>query len=284
MKINKGFTLIELMVSMAIGLILLSTLVTFWVALSKNAHQEIIKLGVSQDGAEAVEYLRATLGRAIYEPACLNPEWLIGAKMDDSAFSKLLFKSKGLVVHKSASEHGDVSMMQNASMQFPSLLLGDYRLRTLVDSDLVEMIYLTPLSVVNDQIINAEDIRGSRVGTVLVTDCRTYLLGEYERYGDDYSIAQQFSREINQSLSDVQHHQYYKVNRLLIYVSYEQGAHFLIYNFMDGSNFIRFASIQGLKVDFEPDDYNLLKIQLLIEGYGSTVSTDRQFHVRLLNL
>lgn len=284
MERNNGFTLLELLVSMAIGLTLLSTLMTFWLALSRNTHQEIIKLGLAQDDVEVAEYLRSTLGKAIYAPNCLNPEWLIYEESDQNTLSNLLFRNRGVVIHKSIIESSNDIAMQNAATQFPDLFLGNYRLRTLEGSDLLEILYLTPLSVVSGQIINTEDIRGARAGSILVTDCRTYLLGEYERKGDDYFLGSQFSRNVDLHLYDDRYHLYYKINRLLIYVSYEQGVYFLIYNFMDGSNFIRFPSVQGLTVDFELDDHNLLNVQLLLSSGKTGVSIERQIYVRLLNL
>lgn len=282
---NKGFTLLEIMVSMAIGLLLLSTLMTFWLSLSKNAHREIIKLGLAQDDTEAVEYLRSTLGKAIYEPNCLNPEWLIPPGISTNIYSELLFKNKGVAIHQSTSEYHELnSVMQNSLIQFPNLSLGNYSLRTLEGSDLIEMLYLTPLSVADNKILNSEGITGSRVGSVLVTDCRSYLLGEYERNGNDYLLNQLFSKGINQYLLDDRYHQYYKVNRLLIYVIYEQGKYFLIYNFLDGSNFIRFPNIQSIKVSFDSSDNKLLNIQFLISGDGSIDLSKRQFYLRLLNL
>lgn len=291
MRRDHGFTLVEIMVSMSIGLILLSALMTFWIALSKASHKEIIKLELSQNYLDVVSYLRSTLGRAIIEPHCLNPEWITNSNVGvDDPLVNLLSRKERLLIHKGDSSEAlfVTTKMKDATLQYPDLWLGNYRLKTLEGSDLIELLYLTPLDIKDGIIQNDDEIKGGRFGDVFVTDCHHYILGEYyKNNAGRYFLSDQLGWDVARYLSDSYHLQYYKINRVLIYVAIDQGRYYLIYNFLDGSNFIRFADVEGLKVDLPKDeDLQLLQFYLLIPVRSKNMNkvVQKDFYLRMFGL
>lgn len=287
MRKSKGFTLLEMMVSMAISLSLLSTLMIFWLALSKSSHQEIVKLGLAQDYAETVSYLRSTLGRIIFSPHCLNVEWLKYRKSEDHPMEKVLFTKSHIQVHHAEDSDALVESfkMVVAEEQYPNFILNNYKLRVLQGSDLIELIYFTPLNVEDYKIVNKEDVKGGQSNYIMVTDCRSYILGEYSRTGDHYNISLDTVNAVVSYLDDSLHLQYYKVNRALVYLSYEQGSHYLIYNFLDGSNYVRFPNVQGMRVEYSSEvNSELIQIQLLMPYLRADNIVDKKFSIRLFGL
>lgn len=288
MKRLKGFTLIELMVAMSIGLSLLTALMTFWLALSKNSHKEILKLELSQDYLEIVSYLRPAIGRAIFQPHCMNPEW-VQYKAIEHEHPMVPFVSRNgrMMIHQSKDNLGlaHTIVMQDAALQYPELILNDYKLRTLVGSDLIELVTLTPLSVEEGIIQNADELKGNASGYIYATDCRQYVLGRYHKSGlNQYRILDKTQQGIMNHLSQNTYVQYYKVSRSFIYMSYEQNRHYLIHNFLDGSNHMRFPNIQGMKVKQSEDHWQLLAFDLLLPMYGKDDPVHKELYIRLLNL
>ena len=131
MRKAMGFTLIELMVSMAIGLLLLSSLMAFWLALSKNSHTAIVKLELSQDYLEVAGYLRSILGRAIFQPHCLNPEWLqYKATESNHPIEPFIARNERVILHSVNSETlVETTVMLDVDQQYPNLILNDYKLK-----------------------------------------------------------------------------------------------------------------------------------------------------------
>lgn len=286
MKKSMGFTLIELMVSLALGLLLLSSLMVFWLALSKDIHKEIIKLELSQDYLEVASYLRSTLGRAIFQPHCLHPEWLqYKITEKDHPMAPFMLKDERLILHHAHSGTlVETQIMLDAHQQYPHLVLNEYKLKTLVGSDLLEMIELIPLVVKEGDILNVDDVKG-QIGYVLMTDCQSYVLGRYQKSGlNKYKISSQSQSDVQRYLSDSTHHQYYKINRSLIYVSYEKEQHYLIHNFLDGSNHMRFPSVNGLAAQYREDDWQILNLSVLMPYLLPDNLVVQALYIRLLNL
>ncbi|GAA5103381.1 PilW family protein [Wohlfahrtiimonas larvae] len=280
-----GLTLIEIMVSMAIGLLLLSSLMVFWLALSQKSYEEVIKLELSQDYLEVASYLRSFLGRAIFHPLCLNPEWLnYQATEFDHPIRAFVTEQKRVIVHHA----NDDPLMENQKMldvqqQFPNLVLNSYQLKTLVGSDLLEMIELIPLVVKDGEILNVDKVKG-QIGYLLMTDCHNYMVGQYQKIGlDKYHVTVQTESDVQQYLDVQRHIQYYKVNRSLIYVIYEKGQYYLIHNFLDGSNYMRFANVMGLRIQ-NMDDWQMLSLNLLMPYLSLDRLMIQTLYIRLFNL
>lgn len=286
MRKTMGFTLIELMVSMAIGLSLLSSLMGFLLALSKNSHKEIIKLELSQDYLESASYLRSILGRAIFQPHCLNPEWLQYKATEAShPIASFIVRNERVILHAANSEAlAETNIMLDANLQYPDLILNDYKLKTLAGSDLLEIVELVPLIVKDGEIINVDEVKGA-MGYLFMTDCQTYLLGRYQKSGlNQYKVTSQSESDVQRYLNDQSHIQYYKINRSLLYVSYEKDQHYLIHNFLDGSNHMRFPNVKGLAIQHSENDWQVLSISLLIPYLSPTNLVVQTLYIRLLNL
>lgn len=285
MKNVQGFSLVELLTSMSLGLIVLSTALSFWIALSKDSHREILRLQLSQEYADVVSHLRSTLGRAVLYPQCMNPEWLHRKEVIADGLT-WVDRAEKVIIHSvnSVDTLDERTAMLDVSRQYPQLDLGAYRLRTLQGSDVIDLVVLTPLVVVERQISNWDVLHGGRSGSLLVTDCQSYVIGSYERVRSDrFVVGSQLSQAIVNHLDSTKHLQFYKVSRVLIYVSYEQDKHYLIHNFLDGSNFIRLPNIKGLKVMRDSEDVGLLNIEVLIPSIQSGAVQSKRFHVRMFN-
>lgn len=288
-RYSQGFTLIELMVSMAIGLSLLSSLMVFWLGLSKSSHKEIIKLELSQDYLEVVSYLRSMLGRAIFNPHCLNPEWLqYQAIESDHPMAPFIMRKERVLRHianypENSSDH---KIMMDASFQYPDLVLNDYKLKTLEGSDLIEIIHLTPLSVAEGVIQNEDDVKGVASGYVLATDCQHYLLGRYHKSGlNQYRVADKTMNHVQSKFQKETHIQYYKINRTLMYVAHEQDQYYLIHNFLDGSNHMRFPNVQNMQINEAlENDWQLLSLEVVVPNFDSAQQITKDIHIRLFNL
>lgn len=281
-----GFTLIELMVSMAIGLLLLLSSMGFLLTLSKNSHKEIIKLELSQDYLEVAGYLRSILGRAIFQPHCLNPEWLqYKATESNHPIAPFIARHERVILHPANSEDlVETTVMLDADQQFSSLILNDYKLKTLADSDLLEIIELVPLVVQNGEIINVDEVKGA-IGYLFITDCQSYLLGRYQKSGlNQYKVTSQSESDVQRHLSNQSYIQYYKINRSLIYVSYEKDQHYLIHNFLDGSNHMRFPNVKGFAVQHSEEDWQVLNLNVLMPYLSPTNLKLQALYIRLLNL
>ncbi len=286
MRKSMGFTLIELMISMAIGLSLLSSLMIFWLALSKNSHQEIIKLELSQDYLEAASYLRSTLGRAFFQPHCLNPEWLQYKSTEaNHPIAPFIIRNERVTLHPTNSEAlVETDTMLDASQQYPDLILNDYKLKTLVGSDLLEIIELVPLVVKDGEILNTDEVKGA-IGYLYITDCQSHLLGRYQKSGlNQYKVTSQSESDVQRYLNNQSHIQYYKISRSLMYVSYEKDQHYLIHNFLDGSNHMRFPNVKGLTVQHSGEDWQVLNISLLMPYLSPANLVVQTLSIRLLNL
>lgn len=283
----KGFTLIELMVSMGIGLSLLTSLMVFWLELSKNSHREIIKLELSQDYLEVVSYLRSMLGRAVFNPLCLNPEWLQYQSIENEhPMASLLARNERIFRHISNEPNNlsDYKVMIETSLQYPSLALNDYKLKTLQGSDLIEIIHLTPLSIDDGVIKNSDDVKGITSGYIFATDCQRYILGRYHKSGlNHYSVSDKTMSYVKAKLRPEMHIQYYKINRTLVYVSYEHNQYYLVHNFLDGSNHMRFPNVKRLKIQ-PNDDWQLLSLEIMMPSFEAAQQIKREVHIRLLNL
>lgn len=286
-RYSKGFTLIELMISMAIGLSLLSSLMVFWLELSKNSHKEIIKLELSQDYLEVVSYLRSMLGRAIFHPLCLNPEWLQYQSIEkDHPMESLIARNERVFryISNDPLSLSDHKVMIDTSLQYPSLALNDYKLKTLQGSDLIEIIHLTPLSIDDGMIRNSDDVKGIASGYILATDCQRYLLGRYHKAGlNQYRLSDKTMSHVQSKLHHEIHVQYYKINRTLLYVSYEHHRHYLVHNFLDGSNHMRFPNVKGLKIQ-PNNDWQLLSLDITMPSFETARQITKEIHIRLLNL
>lgn len=281
-----GFTLIELMVSMAIGLFLLSSFVGFLLALSKDTYQEVLKLELSQDYLEVASYLRSSLGRAIFQPHCLHPEWLqYKAAEENHPLAPYVVDQPRFVLHQgNASDLGDTQWMISSVEQYPDLILNDYKLKTLAGSDLLEITALTPLVVSDGKIQNVDDVVGA-FGYILATDCQFYVLGRYEKTGlKQYRITERSQSDVQRYLNNQSHIQYYKVHRSLMYVSYEKDQHYLIHNFLDGSNHMRFPNVKGLKATQSGEDAQMITLALLMPYLVPHNLKVQDLCIRLLNL
>lgn len=286
MKKAMGFTLIELMVSLTLGLLLLSSLMVFWLALSKDLHKEIIRLELSQDYLEVASYLRSTLGRSIFQPHCLHPEWLQYKTTEkDHPMAPFMERNERVILHRAnTGSLVETQAMLDAHQQYPNLILNDYKLKTLEGSDVLEIIELIPLTVKEGDIINMDDVKG-QLGYLLMTDCQSYLLGRYQKSGlNKYKISLQSQSDVQRYLSDSTHHQYYKINRSLIYVSYEKEQHYLIHNFLDGSNHMRFPNVKGLTAQYWEDDWQILNLSVLMPYLFLDNIVVQTLYIRLLNL
>lgn len=286
MQNAKGFTLIELMVSMSISLVLLSSLMGFFLALSKNSYEEVIKLEISQDYLDVASYLRSLLGQAIFQPHCLHPEWLHGHSTEiNHPMMPFIGNSDHMVLHHAqASSLRKTAMMIDANQQYPNLILNDYKLKTLAGSDLIEMITLTPLVVKEGKILNVDEVSGAS-GYLLATDCQSYVLGRYHRSGlNRYQVTDQSITDVQRYLSSENHIQYYKIHRTLLYVSYEKDQYYLIHNFLDGSNHMRFPNVKGLHVQRLADDWQMLNLTVWMPSLSPQNLVSHLLMIRLLNL
>lgn len=286
---SKGFTLVEIMVAMSIGLTLLSAMMTFWLALSKNSHKEIVKLELSQDYLEVMSYLRSTIGRAIFHPHCNHPEWLkYQMAKDDHYMADIVARTQKVILHSAMNDETFqiTKNMVNARQQYPELMLGEYQLKTLEGSDLLEMVFLTPLNVQENIIQNSEELKGGRTGAVLATDCRNYTLGQYiKTTSGQYHLSTELAIDVVNLLNEQQYIHYYKVNRLLIYVIYDQSQYHLVYNFLDGSNHIRFSNVLGMKIaPLMKSSSQLLQLQLWIAEHRSNNIVHKDALIRALGL
>lgn len=284
---SAGFTLIELMVAMSLGLVLISALMAIWVELSKNSHKEIVKLEFSQDRLEVVSYLRSMLGKVTFEPYCMHPEWLMYKETDqNNGLVELITRKKRIEIHSSSLESEALPAMVDVKAQYPDLNIGRYQLRTLAGSDLIDLVYLTPLNIVDNEIKNSDEVRGNRSGDILATDCRVYVAGQYVATSNGrYSLSQSLQFDVAKHLNIAKDIQYYKINRALIYVSYERDAYHLVINTMDGSNHVRFSNIQSIRVrHLIQQDPQLLHLRLYFHLASSDAVVAKDFYIRMLGL
>lgn len=284
---SSGFTLIELMIAMALGLILIVALMGVWVVLSKNSHKEIIKLELSQDYLESVSYLRSMLGKITFEPYCMHPEWLNYKDTEQNpALIQLITREAKFMVHKGGGESEKSPTMMDAGIQYPDLDIGRYQLRTVAGSDLIDLVYLTPLNVVENEIKNSEEVRGNRSGDILATDCYSYVIDRYVATSNNrYNLSQSLQFDVAKHLKADRTIHYYKINRALIYTSYERDAYHLMINSMDGTNHIRFSNIQAIKVrHLVEQDPQLLKLRLFFNLPASDDVIAKDFYIRMLGL
>ena len=286
MRKVKGFTLIELMISMAIGLVLLSSLMGFFLALSKDSHQEVMKLELSQDYMEVASYLRSVLGQAIFQPHCLHPEWLYDQTTEAThPMASFIAHGARILLHQASSEPLiETNKMIDAHQQYPNLILNAYPLKTLAGSDVLEMIALIPLVVKDGDILNVDEVNGA-AGYLFVTDCYSYVLGRYKKSGlNRYKVAEQSLSDVQQYLNHETHIQYYKIHRSLLYVSYEKDRHYLVHNYLDGSNHMRFSNVKGLRIQQRANDWQMLNLNVLMPYLSSQNLVTHPLTIRLLNL
>lgn len=284
-KRSNGFTLLETLTAMSIGSVLLSGFLYYWIALSKNSHDEWIKLEFSQDYGDVFNYLREYLGKNIYHPYCLNPEWLNrqGEANDALDATKVTVDyPHAITVHQ--SEENDGESMKSYATLFSNLDLGTYTLKVLSSSDLLEIYSLIPLTVNETHIESHDALKNSNHGYILATDCRNYIVGDYYEKNAQFHMKNETFADIQQFLMKDRAIQYYKINRELLYVVKERSEYYLVHNFLAGANFVRFHNVKKMMIESSiNDDYQLFRFIFDIPTVKKQ-DAQKAFHVRAFNL